>query len=109
MVVAGDVEQGMRRLQEAVRRWEALGDPHGLGETLFYLGYAADVMGDTAAAAAHYGAALDRLGDAGNAQHAGFVHSYFGVLEWRRRKLSTAVAHIQAVLPTSVTPPGRLL
>jgi hypothetical protein len=71
-VVAGDVEEGTRRLQEAVRRWEALGNPHGLGETLFYLGYAADVSGGAAAAAAaHYTAALGQLAKAGNAQHAG--------------------------------------
>src|SRR5260221_14140735 len=61
-VLAGDVEEGTRRLQEAVRRWEALGNPHGLGETLFCLGYAADVSGETAAAAAHYAAALGQLG-----------------------------------------------
>jgi predicted ATPase/DNA-binding CsgD family transcriptional regulator/transcriptional regulator with XRE-family HTH domain len=100
-VVAGDVAAGTRWLQEAARRWEALGDPHGLGETLFYLGYAADVAGDIAAVA-HYTDALDCLGAAGNAQHAGFVHSYLGVLEWKRGQLSSAVAHLQAVLQTSV-------
>jgi predicted ATPase/DNA-binding CsgD family transcriptional regulator/DNA-binding XRE family transcriptional regulator len=108
-VVAGDVEEGTRRLHEAVRRWEALGDLHGLGETLFYLGYAADVMGDTAAAAAHYWAALGRLGDAGNAQHAGFVHSYLGVFEWKRGDLPRAAAHSYAVLQTSVTLRDRWL
>jgi predicted ATPase/transcriptional regulator with XRE-family HTH domain len=101
-VVAGDVEEGKQWLQEAVRRWEALDDPHGLGETLFYLGYAADVMGDAAAAATHYTAALSGLGNAGNAQHAGFVHSYLGVVEWRRGNLPRAVTHIEAVLRTSV-------
>jgi hypothetical protein len=45
-------------------------------------------------------AGIDQL--AGNAQHAGFVHSYLGVLEWKRGKLSSAVAHIQALLQTSV-------
>jgi non-specific serine/threonine protein kinase len=37
-VVAGDVAEGERRLHEAVRRWTPLGDPHGLGETLFFSG-----------------------------------------------------------------------
>ncbi len=108
-VVAGDGSQGTRLLQEAVRRWEALGDPHGLGETLFYLGYAADVVVDAPVAAAHYTAALGHLGDAGNAQHAGFVHSYLSVLEWRRGNLSSAIAHNQAVLQTSVTLRDRWL
>jgi predicted ATPase/DNA-binding XRE family transcriptional regulator len=107
--VAGYLEEGTRRLQDAVRRWKALPNPNGLGETLFYLGYAADIRGDAPAAAAHYRAALRRLGDAGNAQHAGFVHSYLGVLEWRRGKLSSAVAHIQAVLQTSVALQDRWL
>jgi tetratricopeptide (TPR) repeat protein len=100
-VVSGDSETGRRLLEQAVWRWEALGNPHGLGETLFYLGYAADVMGDVLAAAEHYAAALSRLGEAGNAQHAGFVHSYLAVLEWRRRNPASAVAHIQALLQTS--------
>jgi predicted ATPase/DNA-binding CsgD family transcriptional regulator len=108
-VVAGDVEEGMQWLQEAVRRSEALDDPHGLGEALFYLGYAADVKMDTAAAAAHYTAALGALGDAGNAQHAGFVHSYLGVVEWRRGNLLRAVTQIEAVLRTSVNLQDRWL
>jgi predicted ATPase/DNA-binding CsgD family transcriptional regulator/DNA-binding XRE family transcriptional regulator len=108
-VVAGDVDEGMRWLQEAVRHWKALGDPHGLGEALFYLGYAADIRGDLTAAAAHYTAALGHLGKAGNAQHAGFVQSYLGVAEWRRSKLSSAVKQIQAVLETSVTLRDRWL
>jgi predicted ATPase/DNA-binding CsgD family transcriptional regulator/transcriptional regulator with XRE-family HTH domain len=108
-VVAGNVEEGMRRLQEAVRRWEALGDAHGLGEALFYRGYAADVAGETAAAASDYMAALGWLAQAGNAQHAGFVHSYLGVLEGKRGNLSSAVAHLQAVLRTSVTLRDRWL
>jgi predicted ATPase/DNA-binding CsgD family transcriptional regulator/DNA-binding XRE family transcriptional regulator len=108
-VVDGNVKEGTQRLQEAVRRWEALGDAHGLGETLFYRGYAADVAGDTAAAAAHYTAALGRLAKAGNAQHAGFVHSYLGMLEWERGNLPSAVAHLRAVLQTSVTLRDRWL
>ncbi len=92
-----------------MRRWEALDDAHGLGEALFYLGYAADMAGETTAAAAHYAAALGWLGKAGNAQHAGFVHSYLGVLEWGRGKLPSAVAHIQAVLRTSVIMRDRWL
>jgi DNA-binding CsgD family transcriptional regulator/tetratricopeptide (TPR) repeat protein len=109
MVVAGDVEDGTRRLQEAVRCWEALGNRHGLGEALFYRGYAADVCGDAAAAAAHYTSALQSLGEAGNAQHAGFIHSYLGVLEGKRGNLSSAVAHLQAVLQTSVALRDRWL
>lgn len=61
MVVAGEVEEGTRRLHGAVRRWEVLGDPQGLGEALCYLGYAANVKGDTAAAAACYIDALQWL------------------------------------------------
>ena len=108
-VVAGDIEEGTQRLQEAVRRWEALGDPHGLGEALFYRGYAADVAGDTTAAAANYTAALGRLAQAGNAQHAGFVHGNLGMLEWGRGELPRAVAHLQAVLQTSVALRDRWL
>ena len=109
MVVAEDVKEGTRRLQEAERRWEALGDPQGLGETLLYLGYAADMAGETAAAAAHYAAALGWLAQAGNAQHAGLVHCLLGVLEWKRGNLSSAVAHIQVVLQTSVALRDRWL
>jgi non-specific serine/threonine protein kinase len=101
-VLAGDVENGTRRLYEALRCWEALGDPSGLGETLFYLGYAKDVVGDASAAAGHYTAALRQLGDAGNAQHAGFVHCYLGVAEGLRGELSRAVAQVQAGLQTSI-------
>jgi predicted ATPase/DNA-binding CsgD family transcriptional regulator/transcriptional regulator with XRE-family HTH domain len=108
-VLAGNVEEGTRQLREAVRRWEVLGNPHGLGETLFCLGYAADMVGETAAAAAHYMAALGQLGRAGNARHAGFVHSYLGVLEWKRGQMSSAVAHLQAALRTSVTLRDRWL
>ena len=107
-VLAGNVEEGTRRLHEAMRRWEALGEPHGLGETLFCLGYAADVAGETAAAA-HYTAALGQLDKAGNARHAGFVHNYLGVLEWKRGQMSSAVAHLQAALRTSVTLRDRWL
>src|SRR5258708_339032 len=39
-VLAGDVGEGDRGVQEAVRRWEALGDPHGLGGPLCCRGYA---------------------------------------------------------------------
>jgi predicted ATPase/DNA-binding CsgD family transcriptional regulator/transcriptional regulator with XRE-family HTH domain len=108
-VVGGNIEEGTQWLREAVRRWEALDDPHGLGEALFYLGYAADVMGDVTAAEAHYTAALSGLGNAGNAQHAGFVHSYFGVVEWRRGNLLRAVTQIEAVLTTSVNLQDRWL
>ncbi len=108
-VVAGDVEEGSRRLQEAVRHWEALDDAHGLGEALFYLGYAADVAGDMATAEAHYTDALGWLDKAGNEQHAGFVHSYLGVLEWRLGNLPCAVTHVQAVLQSSVTLRDRWL
>jgi hypothetical protein len=55
------------------------------------------------------GSALDSLGQAGNAEHAGFVHSYFGVLEWRRGNLSSAVEHLRAVLRTSVSLRDRWL
>ncbi len=59
-------------------------------------------MGDLPAAAVHYTEALGRLADAGNAQHAGFVQSYLAVLEWRRGNLPSAVAHVQALLQTTV-------
>jgi hypothetical protein len=52
---------------------------------------------------------LDQLGDAGNAQHAGFVRSYLSVLEWRRGNLPSAVAQIQALLQTCVTLRDRWL
>jgi predicted ATPase/DNA-binding CsgD family transcriptional regulator/transcriptional regulator with XRE-family HTH domain len=107
-VLAGNVAEGTRWLREAVRRWEALDDAHGLGETLFYLGYAADAAGETAAAA-HYAAALGQLSKAGNARHAGFVHSYLGVLEWKRGNLSSAVAHLRAALRTSMALRDRWL
>src|SRR5260221_2169959 len=77
-VLAGNVEEGTRRLQEAVRRWEALGNPHGLGETLFCLGYAADMAGGTAPPAAHHKAALGPPGKRGNPRDAGVLHRYPG-------------------------------
>ncbi|HEX9412352.1 MAG TPA: hypothetical protein VF916_02520, partial [Ktedonobacterales bacterium] len=117
-VLAGDVAESAQRLREALRRWEALGDSHGLGLTLFYLGLAADTtfnlsstadtMGD-AVAAAHYAAALQWLGGAGDAQSAGFVHCYLGVVEWRRGDLPDAVEQVQAGVQTSVTLQDRWL
>jgi predicted ATPase/DNA-binding CsgD family transcriptional regulator len=103
-VIAGEVQEGTRRLNQALRRWEALSDPEGLGETQLYLGYAADMTGDVAAAAAHYADALGRLGAAGDAdaQLAGFVHCYLGVIEWKRGHLRSAVEQVQAALQTSV-------
>ena len=61
------------------------------------------------AAAAHYTVALGLLADAGNAQHAGFVHSYLSVLECRRGNLPSAVAHIQALLQTTLSLRDRWL
>jgi non-specific serine/threonine protein kinase len=110
-VVAGELGEGTRRLHEALRGWEALHDPHGVGETLFYLGLAADnTRGDVAtapahstAAAAQYAAALERLEAAGDTQLAGFVHCCLGMLAWKRGDLPYAVEQVQAGLETSVT------
>jgi hypothetical protein len=41
--------------------------------------------------------------------HAGFVHSYLSVLEWRLGNLSSAVAHVHTVLQTSVSQRDRWL
>jgi predicted ATPase/DNA-binding CsgD family transcriptional regulator len=116
-VVAGQMGEGTRRLHEALRGWEALSDPRGVGETLFYLGLAADnTRGDVAtapardtAAAAHYVAALERLEAAGDAQLAGFVHCCLGMLAWKRGDLPYAVEQVQAGLETSVTFRNRFL
>src|SRR5262249_46283760 len=45
-VLAGETAEGVRLLQEALRRWETLSDHQGIGETQFYLGLAADITGD---------------------------------------------------------------
>jgi DNA-binding CsgD family transcriptional regulator len=58
---------------------------------------------------AHYTAALGQLGNAGNTRHAGFVHSYLGVLEWKRGQRSSAMTHLQAALRTSVALRDRWL
>jgi non-specific serine/threonine protein kinase len=110
-VVAGEMVEGTRQLHEALRGWEALRDPRGVGETLFYLGLATDnTRGDLAtaparytAAAAHYVAALERLEAAGDAQLAGFVHCCLGMLAWKRGDLPYAIEQVQAGLETSVT------
>ena len=42
-------------------------------------------------------------------QHSGFVHSYLGVLEWRRGNLSRAVVQVEALLQTCVALRDRWL
>src|SRR5262249_21999944 len=37
-VLAGEVAEGSRQLQEALPRWEAMGNSHGVGLTRYYLG-----------------------------------------------------------------------
>jgi DNA-binding CsgD family transcriptional regulator len=111
MVTAGEVKEGTERLHEALRRWAALDDPEGLGETLIFLGYAADMTGDVEAAAALYTDGLQRFGAAGNGdvQFAGFAHCYLGVTEWRRGDLRSAVKQVHAGLQTSVALRDRWL
>jgi predicted ATPase/DNA-binding CsgD family transcriptional regulator len=108
-VLAGEVVEGIRQLQEALPRWEAMGNSHGVGFTRFYLGLASDRTRDIGNAAAHYSAALQRLGAVGDAQQAGFVHCYLGVAEWKRGKLRSAVAHIQTGVQTGVSLQDRWL
>jgi predicted ATPase/DNA-binding CsgD family transcriptional regulator/transcriptional regulator with XRE-family HTH domain len=107
-VTAGDVAAASDLLGEARRRWEALGNPHGLGETHFFLGVAADLMGDVAAAS-HYSAALQQLETVGDAQGAAYASCYLGVAEWKRRELASAVEHIRAGLRTGVVLQDRWL
>ncbi|HEX9413427.1 MAG TPA: hypothetical protein VF916_07965, partial [Ktedonobacterales bacterium] len=107
-VIAGEVEEGTRWLHRAMRRWEALSDPLGLGETQLYLGYAAHMAGDVAAAASHYADAVSRLGGR-NAQLAGFAHCYLGVIEWKRGHLREALEEVQVGLQSSVALRDRWL
>src|SRR5262249_18660862 len=66
-VNAGAVAVGMRHLRAVLRRWEVLGDPAGIGKTLYYLGYAADTTGEAADAAQYYSDAQRSLAAAGDA------------------------------------------
>src|SRR5262249_20151665 len=99
---AGETAEGVRLLQVALLRWEALSSAQGLGETRFYLGLAADITEDIAAAATHYMAALDRLSAVGDAQLAGFVRCYLSVILVRRGELRSAVEQVLQELQTSV-------
>jgi non-specific serine/threonine protein kinase len=108
-VLAGKVTEAIRPLGEARLRWEALGESHGLGFTLLWLGHAAAATGDTAAAGVRYADALRCMEDAGDAQFAGFVRCFLGVNAWQRGAASDAVAHVRAVVWTSVALRDRWL
>jgi predicted ATPase/transcriptional regulator with XRE-family HTH domain len=109
-VFTGELEEAERRLREAMRRWEALVDnTQRRGGTLFYCGLAADAMADTAAAEAHYTAALRWLEAAGDTQLAGFVHCYLGVTEWKLGDLPGAIEHTCVGLQTSMALRDRYL
>jgi len=100
--LAGEHEEGTRLMQEALRRWEALGDPWGVGLTLCCFAQSAEMAGDTAAAVAHYTAGVQELEAAGDAHQAGYYHCFLGVAVWKRGDLRSAVAQIQVGLRTSV-------
>jgi len=100
-VYAGEITEGVHLLQEALRRWTALGAPAGLGQTLFYLCVTAEGTDDVEGAAKRYSAALEQLEAAGDAQYAGIVQSFLGVVEWRHGKLPSAVERIRAAVRTA--------
>jgi DNA-binding CsgD family transcriptional regulator len=102
MHIAGEQAQGTRLMQEALRRWEALGDPWGVGLTRCCFGQSADLAGDTVAAVAHYTAGLRGLEAAGDAHQAGYYHCLLAVAAWKRADLRSAVAQAQAGLRTSL-------
>jgi predicted ATPase/DNA-binding CsgD family transcriptional regulator/transcriptional regulator with XRE-family HTH domain len=106
---AGEHEEGTRLMQEALHRWEALGDPWGVGLTLCCFAQSAEMAGDTAAAVAHYTAGVQELEAAGDAHQAGYYHCFLGVAVWKRGDLRSAVAQIQAGLRTSVAFQDRWL
>ena len=100
--LAREREEGARLMQEALRRWEALGDPWGVGLTRCCLGLSADLAGDTAAAVAHYTAGLRELEAAGDAHQAGYYRCLLAVAAWKRADLRSAVAQARAGLRTSL-------
>jgi predicted ATPase/DNA-binding CsgD family transcriptional regulator len=108
-LLGGNAVDAARLLGEARRRWEALGDPHEIGLTCFFLALAAVVAGDAAAAGEYYRDALQYLEAAGDAHLAGFVHCYFGALVRQRGDLPSAVAHVQAGVQTGVAFRDRYL
>jgi predicted ATPase/DNA-binding CsgD family transcriptional regulator/transcriptional regulator with XRE-family HTH domain len=101
--MAGEQEEGNRLMQEALRRWEALDNPWGVGLTLCSLGLAADMAGDTVAAMAHYIDGVRELEAAGDAHQAAYYRGFLGVNAWKLGDLSSGVAHVRAGLRTSVT------
>jgi predicted ATPase/DNA-binding CsgD family transcriptional regulator/transcriptional regulator with XRE-family HTH domain len=108
-VFTGETAEGTRLLQEAQRRWTALGARAGLGQTLFYLGLAAEASGDVEGATTYYAAALEELVAAGDAQYAGIVCCFLGVVEWRREMLPSAVERIRVAVQTSTALRDRFL
>ena len=102
MHIAGEQEEGTRLMQEALRRWEALGDPWGVGLTLCVLGLAAYLAGDMVAAVANFTAGLPDLEAAGDAHQAGYYHCFHAVAAWKCGDLRHAMAEVQAGLRTSL-------
>jgi ATP/maltotriose-dependent transcriptional regulator MalT len=100
--IAGAQEEGTRLMQEALRRWESLGNPWGVGLTRCCFGQTADFAGDTVAAVAHYTAGLRELEAAGDAHQAGYYHCLLAVAAWKRADLRSAVAQVQSGLRTSL-------
>jgi non-specific serine/threonine protein kinase len=107
-VFAGDQVEGTLRLQEALRRWEALGHHQGMGIAFFYLGFA-ETAGNAVAALGHYTAALQWLAIAGDAQLAGYVHCYLGVTAWALGDVNRAVEQVREGVQTSVMLRDRYL
>jgi DNA-binding CsgD family transcriptional regulator len=99
---AGNVDEGLRLLHEARRRFAELSDPHGLANTYAVLGVAAEIARDAVAAAAFFAAALQQFGISGDAQTAGYTHCFFGLLAWRQGERAHAVEHVRTGLRTSI-------
>ena len=98
-----DIVEANRLLGEALRRWEALGDAHGIGLTLVHLAFVADMAGEEAMSAARYTDALRWLDTTGDVHFAAYVRCYLGVAVWKQRELPSAVELIRVGAQVAVT------
>ena len=109
VIMAGEREEGIRLIEEALRTWTTLGDLWGVGLTHCTLGLVADMAGETVAAVAHYTDGVRELEAAGDAHHAAYYHGFLGVNAWRLGDLHRALAHVRAGLRTSIAFQDRWL
>lgn len=97
-VISGDWGKSIQLLQEVLRRWEEIGDPHAIGMTLFVLGTVSFAQRSEAEAVAIEMRALEQFETAGDRHMAARVRFTLAAIERGRGNLLGAARHLHAGL-----------